>query len=172
MSNSPPIGAFDQSDDTGVVTETVACLEDELYVAVIVDPPAAMPVTVITAEVCPAGTVTVAGTVAFVTSELLSETTAAALGAELSVTRSDPTPFDAIARTDGARDPTVGFTGVVPSVVNWMFGFSSTLLLYSVADNRRLINLIVSPAVTVTSSSYGYTVSSVISCEKISTPLC
>jgi hypothetical protein len=93
-----------------------------------VDPPAATPVTVIIAVVCPAGTVTVAGTVAFVTSELLRDTTAAALGAELRVIKRDPTPLAAIESTDGDSEPTVGFTGT-PPVVNWIFGLSSTLLL-------------------------------------------
>ena len=99
-------------------------------------PPTATPVTVTTAVVCPAGTVTDAGTVAFVASELLSETTAAALGADDRVTRSDPTPLDAIERTDGEREPTVGLTGT-PPVVNCIVGLSSTLLLYTVADRRR-----------------------------------
>ena len=59
---TPPIGAFDQVPDTGAVTDIVSCFEVELYVAVTVDPPTATPVTVMIAVVCPAGTVTVAGT--------------------------------------------------------------------------------------------------------------
>ncbi len=128
-STTPPSGAFAHVVDTGEDIDTVDCFDELLYVAVIVVAPAATPVTVTTADVCPAGTVTEAGTVAFVASELESDMAAAELGADESVTRSEPTPFDAMESVDGARELTVGSIGVTPSVVNWMFGFNSTLLL-------------------------------------------
>jgi len=115
--------------DTADATDTVACFDDPLYVAVTVLAPLATPVTVTTADVWPAGIVTDAGTVAFVGSELESETDTEVLGAEDNATSNDPTPFDAIESVAGARELTVGSTGVTPSVVNWIFGFNSTLLL-------------------------------------------
>ena len=123
------IGAFDHVDDTGAVTDTTDAFDELLYVAVIVLAPDVTPVTVTTADVCPAGTVTEAGTVAFVGSELESDTDTAVLGGDDKETTKDPTPLDEIDSVAGNNELTIGLIGVTPSVVNWMFGFNSTLLL-------------------------------------------
>ena len=70
------------------------------------------------AEICPAGMTTDAGTVAFNASELDKEIVAAAVGADVSVTKSDPTPVEVINAVAGDRELIVGLLGVVPSVVN------------------------------------------------------
>jgi hypothetical protein len=69
-----------------LLTVAAAVLLELLYVAVMVEEPAATPVTGMLAEVCPAGTFTVAGTVALVGSELLTATDATDDGALDSVT--------------------------------------------------------------------------------------
>jgi len=89
-----------------------------LYVAVTLLIPAATPVTVATPLICPAGIVSVAGTVAFVTSELLSATTAEALGAENNETVNDPAPPTDSDSEIGDTLDTIGSVGVVPSVVS------------------------------------------------------
>ena len=116
---------------------TAAVLFELLYVAVIVEDPDATPVTGILAEVCPAATVTVAGTVAFVGSELLTETVAAEAGALDSVTVSPCTAPTDTPSEDGESELTVGGAGVVPSVVKLMTGFNSMLLFNELVAPTR-----------------------------------
>ena len=80
--------------------------------------------------------VTDAGTVAFAGSELFNEIDAAALGADVNDTASDPVPFEEIVIVEGDNVLSTGFAGVVPSVVNWMTGFNSTLLLKNDVEIR------------------------------------
>lgn len=128
ISTTPPAGAFVHELDAGLLTVTAAVLLELLYVAVIVEDPAATPVTGMFAEVCPAGTDTVAGTVAFVGSELDTDTEAADDGALDRVTVRPCTAPTATPSVDGESELTVGGAGVEPSVVKLMTGFNSMLL--------------------------------------------
>jgi len=128
ISTVPPAGAFVHELDAGLLTVTAAVLFELLYVAVIVEDPDATPVTGILAEVCPADTVTVAGTVALVGSELLTDTDAADAGALDRVIVKPCTAPTETPREDGESELTVGFAGVEPSVVKLMTGFNSMLL--------------------------------------------
>lgn len=114
----PPAGALLHDPDAGLLTVTAHILLELLYVAVTLLEPAATPVTVAIPLVCPAGIVMVAGTVAFVTSELLKETVAEALGAEDKLTVTGPVPPTVTVNDVGDTLDTVGLVGVVPSVVS------------------------------------------------------
>jgi len=155
ISTVPPAGAFVHELDAGLLTVTDAVLFELLYVAVIVEDPAATPVTGMFADVCPAGTLTEAGTVAFVGSELLTDTVATEDGALDSVTVNPSIPPTDTPMEDGDSVLTVGFAGVVPSVVKLMTGFSRMLLLFSVAEVRCEINVSFSPASITAENEYG-----------------
>ena len=90
-----------------------------------------------------------AGTVALVTSELLRETVADALGADDKLTVTGPDPPTVRDSDVGDTLDTVGLVGVVPSVVSCIDGAIEVELFVSCPFVVR-IKSIVSPAVTAT----------------------
>lgn len=89
-----------------------------LYVAVMVLVPAATPVAENCADCAPIGTITVAGTVIFAASELDKDTLADSIAALVSATVRGNVPPTPTVNDVGVSDETIGFVGVVPSVVS------------------------------------------------------
>jgi len=118
--------------ESGALQVPALVLFELLYVAVIVAVPVAAPVAEKLPELCPIGMVTDAGTEIRPLSELDRLTTDEVIAALVRLTVSGNVPPTGTVKDEGLIELTVGFAGVLPSVVNWIVGFNSRLLLFRV----------------------------------------